>query len=111
MHSSGNGWRNTRRNERSAQTDVIEIWCYIARDNVEAADRVRQAIREAFDFVAAHPLLGHPRLKLPGKIARFWVVPQFRNYSVVYRPDTKPVQILAVLHGKLEGRRLLKKRI
>ena len=31
----------------SAETDLFEIWTYIARDNPEAADRVETAILDA----------------------------------------------------------------
>jgi plasmid stabilization system protein ParE len=32
------------------------------------------------------------------------------NYTVVYRPETVPLQIVAVLHGKRNIRRILKQR-
>ena len=91
------GYRLTR----FARVDLAEIWIYIARDNVEPADRVEQSIYEAFDFVAAHPRLGHPRLILGAKAMRFWVVPQYRNYSVVYRPDTKPIDTANVAEERI----------
>jgi plasmid stabilization system protein ParE len=30
----------------------------------------------------------------------FWAVIRFPNYIVVYRPDTSPLQVVTVLHGK-----------
>jgi plasmid stabilization system protein ParE len=43
---------------------------------------------------------------------RFWTVTRFPNYVIVYRPETVPLQVIAILHGKrdlkevLEGRPL-----
>jgi hypothetical protein len=34
----------------------------------------------------------------------------YPNYTVVYRPDTAPLQIVTVLHGKRNIRRILKQR-
>jgi plasmid stabilization system protein ParE len=31
---------------------------------------------------------------------RFWTVTRFPNFIVVYRPETKPLQIVTVLHGR-----------
>jgi hypothetical protein len=30
---------------------------------------------------------------------RLWTVTKYRNYVVVYRPETVPLQVIAVLHG------------
>jgi plasmid stabilization system protein ParE len=37
-------------------------------------------------------------------------VPEFPNYIVVYRPETVPLQVVAVLHGRREIQRVLKER-
>ena len=36
---------------------------------------------------------------------------RYPNYTVVYQPDTAPLQIIAVLHGKRSIRRILKQRL
>jgi plasmid stabilization system protein ParE len=33
---------------------------------------------------------------------RFWTVPRFRNYLIVYAHETKPLQIIRILHGAVE---------
>lgn len=30
---------------------------------------------------------------------RFWTLPRYRNYTIVYDPSSKPLQIIRVLHG------------
>ena len=44
-----------------ARRDVQEVWAYIARDNIEAAARVRREIRDACRRLAQHPYAGHQR--------------------------------------------------
>jgi plasmid stabilization system protein ParE len=58
-----------------AADDLFEIWSYIARDSIEAANRVEAAICEACNFLAATPLAGHVRKDLSGVPVRFWPVP------------------------------------
>ena len=93
-----------------ATADVFHIWSYIAEDNVDAADRVERAIYEACAFIAEGPLRGHSRSDLTTRPLRFWALTKYPNYSIVYRPETTPVQVVAVLHGKRNLRRLLKAR-
>jgi plasmid stabilization system protein ParE len=59
---------------RSADKDIDEIWHYIARDSIEAADRVEQSLHEAMEQLAAMPGIGHPRLDVPDPRLRFWAV-------------------------------------
>jgi plasmid stabilization system protein ParE len=82
-----------------ATDDLFEIWSYIARDSIEAANRVEVAICEACEFVAATPLGGHVRKDLSDLPVRFWPVQPYRNYLIVYDPQTKPTKILRIVHG------------
>jgi len=95
---------------RRAKTDIFEIWRYIADENEEAADRVEHAIYEACGFLAASPLGGHSRPDLTSRTLRFWPLTRYPNYTIVYRPDATPLQVVAVLHGKRNIRRILKQR-
>jgi plasmid stabilization system protein ParE len=74
----------------------------IAEDNESAALRVETAILEACNLLAANPLIGSERpheTKLP---VRFWPVSRYPNYLVVYLPETEPLQIVAIVHGRRE---------
>jgi len=93
-----------------AKSDVFEIWRYIAERNEEAADRVEDVIFDACAFVAANPLLGHARRDLTARSLRFWTLTRYPNYGIVYRPETSPLEIIAVLHGKRNIRGILKQR-
>ena len=93
-----------------AKADIFEIWSYIANDSEETADRIEQAIYEACAFVAEAPRRGHSRSDLTSRSLRFWTLTRYPNYTIVYRPDTFPLQVVAVLHGKRNLRRILKGR-
>jgi plasmid stabilization system protein ParE len=45
--------------------------------------------------------MGRQRPELTNADVRFWPVPRYPNYLVVYRSDASPLLVLAVLHGKL----------
>jgi plasmid stabilization system protein ParE len=93
-----------------AKEDIFDIWTSIADDNENAADRVERAIFAACAFVAEAPMRGHFRPDLSSRALRFWTLTRYPNYAVVYRPETAPVQIVAVIHGKRNIRRVLKQR-
>ena len=82
-----------------ALEDLFEIWSYIARDNVEAADRVEESVHKACDMLAEGPWRGKVRKDLTSLPLRFWTVQHYPNYIVVYNPRTNPLQIIRILHG------------
>jgi plasmid stabilization system protein ParE len=41
-----------------AQQDLLDIWDYIAEDDIDAADRVHTAAFQSFDQLAAMPQMG-----------------------------------------------------
>ena len=90
-----------------ADSDLFEIWSYIARDNPDAADRVEAAIYEACTLLAQSPLSGQVRKEFTSRPVRFWIVPRFPNYLIVYRPDARPLEIIRVLHGMRDVRQIL----
>ena len=94
-----------------AQADIFEIWCYIATESEAAADRVEQAVFDACAQVARAPGRGHSRPDLTPHPLLFWTLTRYPNYTVVYRPETAPLQVVAVLHGKRNIPRILKQRL
>ena len=79
-----------------AKQDVNEIWDYIADDNIEAADRVLEALEQGMLKLAKTPGIGHRREQLTDKRHGFFLV---YSYLIVYRHETKPLQIIRVLHA------------
>jgi len=84
-----------------AVKDLEEIWDYIAADNLDAADRVREEIYDTIRSLLPFPYLGHSRPDLTARPLRFQTV---RDYVIVYAPDEKPLAIIAVLHGRRNPR-------
>lgn len=80
----------------AAENDLALVFDYIAERNPDAADRVMDALVEAFDRLADHPKLGHRRSDLTDRPVRFWSV---RDYLIIYRGERK-VEVLRVLHGR-----------
>jgi plasmid stabilization system protein ParE len=92
-----------------AEADLFAIWSYIARDSIEAADRVESAIFSACEFLADSPLARHVRTDLTKLPVRFWTITTYTRYVVVYNPATKPIEIIRILHGTRNLKRELRK--
>ena len=88
----------------AAEGDIREILDYIERDNPSAVNRVSEGLRDAMRLIAERPGIGHTRADLAREPVRFW--PVF-SYLVIYRPETKPLEVVRVLRGKRDVRRLL----
>ena len=84
-----------------AERDLEGHCGYIAADNPEAAQRVRQIILNTADFLAQHPEIGR-RIRKPAPRhaqIRWFVAPKFRNYLIFYQPYQETVMIVRVLHA------------
>ena len=64
------------------------------------------ALEEVFERLAERPGLGHSREDLTNRPLRFWSV---FSYLVVYDPESRPLTIIAVLHGARDVEKLLKR--
>lgn len=82
-----------------AEADLFEIWDHIAGNSADNANRVIRQLQEAFQKLAGMPGMGHTREDLADKRHRFWPV---HSFLVVYRPETNPLQIIAIVHGARE---------
>src|ERR1700727_1855085 len=82
----------------AAKSDLFEIWTYYATKvgDLELADRMRDEIFDGIRAAARKPKLGHFRRDLAKEPLRFWRV---RKFLIIYRSETKPIQIVRVLHG------------
>jgi antitoxin ParD1/3/4/toxin ParE1/3/4 len=88
---------------------MVQIWRYVKnKSSVETADRVESTIRNKIAFLARSPAAGHWRKDLTDESVKFFPV---YSYLIVYRPETKPLQIAAILHGYRDIEALLKDRL
>jgi len=89
----------------TAQRHVDEIGAFIARDSIDAALKVYDALEGAFAQLAAMPEMGHTREDLTQQRLKFWGV---YSYLVVYEPTSDPLTVVAVLHGARDVEQLLR---
>lgn len=57
-----------------ADLDLDDIWEYIARDSIDAADRWIGKLFDAFEALGETPGMGHKREDLTAYPALFWPV-------------------------------------
>lgn len=88
-----------------ARRDLLEIWEFIAREDLDAADRVERKIEEAAIMLADNPELGHIRRDLTSKPVRFWPV---YSYLIIYDPEAQPLEVVRILSGYRDIASLLK---
>src|SRR5437899_644869 len=91
-----------------AWADLEELGTFIAKDNPEAANQVVHQLRLSFELLARMPQLGRlvRKVKTTEQL-RMWLSPAFRNYLIFYGELPDGVEIVRVLHGARDIRRIL----
>jgi toxin ParE1/3/4 len=87
----------------ASQHDYAEIWAYIAEHNIVAADKLLRKLDETVLFLSQFPRAGPARPELRPGVRSFPV----GQYVIFYRPVTDGIELLRVLHGKRNLRRIL----
>src|SRR5580704_3069914 len=88
-----------------AARDLVRIWRYIKKEStVDMADQVETVIRDRIAFLARSPGAGHSRKDLTEEQVKFFSV---YSYVIVYRPETKPLQVVCILHGRRDLEKIL----
>ncbi len=78
-----------------ANEDILAIWNYIAKDNVQAADNLLLNIDECFSRLARTPKIGRLQEKYGTGIRAFPV----GKYIIFYQSIEKGIEVIRVLHG------------
>lgn len=92
-----------------ADADIIRQFRYylVDRDTPETALRFRQAVRESLEQLMRHPGMGAPcRCSIPG--LRSWPIIGFAAFRVYYVEATGALQVVRILHGRRNVRRILR---
>ena len=92
-----------------AARDLVGIWRFIKNEsNQKIADRVEFTIRQKIILLGGAQGVGHQRTDLTSADVRFFAV---YSYLIVYRPDTKPLQVVSILHGGRDVEQILAGRL
>jgi toxin ParE1/3/4 len=80
---------------RLAEEDLDEIWLYIAKDNLAAADQLLDQVGNSCHLLAHEPLMGRARPELSPNLRSLSVA----RYVIFYTPSTTGIEIVRVLHS------------
>ena len=78
-----------------AEEDLIDIWAYIARDNVSAADRLLDLLEEKSHALALKPQMGRARDDIAAGVRHLPV----GKYLILYRIVEGGVEVVRYIHG------------
>ena len=85
-----------------AESDLAEIWAYIAEETPKAASAFIQQIEAKFVPLLEFPGMGSPRDQI---IAGLRAVP-YKNHVIYYTANDVAVTIVRVVHGARDVRAL-----
>ncbi|MFC5066755.1 type II toxin-antitoxin system RelE/ParE family toxin [Flaviflagellibacter deserti] len=75
---------------RRARTDLLDIWSFVAADNMSAADMLIRKLVSTSEMLAENPLAGRLRYDLGNDVRSFAV----GRYIVFYRPHARGIEVL-----------------
>ena len=90
---------------RAAIADIKEIASYIRERNVSAADQFTTEVEEIIQRLAIVPGMGHHRSDFPDPNHRCH---RIGEYIVIYRHSAKRLDVVRVVHGRRDLRKLFK---
>jgi toxin ParE1/3/4 len=93
---------NRYRLSRTATSDLRAIWAYVAKDRPAAADGLIDTLYQKFRLAATNPGIGESREDLSPGLRVFSV----GSYVVGFRKVPQGVEIVRVVHGARDQRRL-----
>lgn len=76
-------------------SDYEEIWKYIAKNDVSAADRLIARFEQHLKTLAASPRAGKTEFHFADELRSFPV----GSYLLFYRPQEDGIELIRVLHG------------
>ncbi|MBD6619434.1 type II toxin-antitoxin system RelE/ParE family toxin [Komarekiella sp. 'clone 1'] len=78
-----------------AELDLLEIWEFIAENNLERADEFLDFLDEKLQILARNPGIGRRREELAPGLRSFVV----KNFVVFYQEIESRIDVIRVLHG------------
>ena len=84
-----------------AYNDLDKIRAFIAEDNPDAANRITTELFDCIRGVVSFPRQGYLRPNLTSRPLRFKLV---REYVIAYAPESRPLRVVAVFHGRRSPR-------
>ena len=83
------------------EPELDAIWEYIARDNIDAADRFLEAAFDTLQELARMPGMGRKRNFPQARLRdlRSFRVKGFENYLIFYSPIRDGIEVFHILHG------------
>ena len=81
--------------QRVAKADLIDVWLFIAADNVAAADAYIDRLQQVCVLIAENPLMGSDRTDIAESVNSFAV----DDYVIYYELHDKGITVLRVWHA------------
>jgi toxin ParE1/3/4 len=78
-----------------AELDLLEIWEFIAEDNLDQADELLDFLDDKLQILARNPGIGKRREDLAPGLRSFVV----RNFIVFYQEIESGIDVIRVLYG------------
>jgi plasmid stabilization system protein ParE len=90
-----------------ARLDLLEIWHYVARDSIDAANRMADQFDATMRRIAEMPGIGHVRADVKDPRYLFYSA---GKYVIAYRVEGKTIWIIRVVHGARDFRKIFPRR-
>ena len=86
-----------------ANMDLLEIWCAVAEENIDAADKLLESFSSKLQTLATQLMMGRLREEFSRPLRSF----STGKYVIFYQPIDDEIEVIRVLHGSRDLRNLL----
>ena len=90
---------------RQAKRDLVQIWVHVAEDSIRAADALIDLLDDKARMLAEWPTAGPARPELAPSLRSYPV----GQYLIFYRPSKGGIEVVRVVHGHRNLRRVFKR--
>ncbi|MGK7878122.1 MAG: type II toxin-antitoxin system RelE/ParE family toxin [Xenococcaceae cyanobacterium] len=90
-----------------AAQDIQQTWAFIAKDNIDAADKWQQQISDVLQLLAKMPQIGRVRSEFSIELRSFVKA----KHVIFYQPTADGINVFRILHHSRDSEAIIQEQL